>query len=268
MRFAEQPAHALAFGSDGRLYAGRERQLRQIAPDGTSSLVAELPAAGPEKPRIWALAEHAGALYGAAHDRIFRLTKEGAVSNFITEDFPGPCGVTDLAFDREGNLYVTYDKDVACYDAEGRKRIVLDGAALKEPIIRWLTSLRIDQCGRFWLSDVRSRRVLLAELNPERRLEIKRVFQLSQHPEYLAVARNGQVFVGFPDGDGLARLAETGEPEYFPLAGQIDFPASMSFGPSGADEATLYLACRNGIFRLPSFAPGDVARAFGSADIR
>lgn len=248
-RFASQAAHALAF-ADGQLYVARERQLWRITPDGATALLAELPPSSEKTPRVWALAPHSGRLYGAAHDRIIRVDPDGTVTTEVPEAFTGPCGVTDLAFDQRGDMYVTYDKHVARYTPEWKKQIVLDGTNSTKPIIRWLTSLRIDQQDRFWLSDVFSRRVLLAVLNADGMLEIRQTFQLPEHPEYLAVADDGRVYVGFPDAGTLAVLNDDGTFAMLTLSSRLESPTSMAFGGAGFDHNLLYVACGNGIFAV------------------
>jgi hypothetical protein len=244
--FAPQPVHALAFGPPGTLFIGGQRQIWRLTADATLTPLAELPASDTDRPRVWSLAWHNDQLYGAAHDRIIRVARDGTVTNLIEEKFPGPCGVTDLVFDRRGDCYVVFANVVARYDAGWKRTIVLDGRTTT-PALRWLTSLRIDHEGRFWISDVPNKRVLVATLNAVRMLEIQRVIELPDYPEYFAVSREGAVYVGFPDGNGIARLDAPGAPTVWRFGERLRNPVAMAFGGEGFDRDGLYVAGSNGV---------------------
>jgi hypothetical protein len=244
--FSPRSAHALAFGPAGALYLGGQRQIWRLTPDATVQPVAELPASDADRPRVWSLAWHDGQLYGAAHDRIIRVAPDGTVTNLVEEKFPGPCGVTDLVFDPRGGCYVVFANVVARCDANWQRTIVLDGTKTT-PKLRWATSLRLDGEGRFWISDVRSKRVLVATLNAAKVLEIQRTIDLPDYPEYFAISRGGAVYVGFPDGNSLARLDQPGEPRVWRFGEQLQNPVAMSFGGEGFDPDLLYVAGGNGV---------------------
>jgi hypothetical protein len=254
-RIAEQPAHALAFDGAGALYVGRQRAVQKITPDGKVRPFATLELDQGETPMLWALRFGPdGALYGAAHDRIVRISSNGAVETLIEKDFPGPCGATDLDFDEQGAMYVAYADKLARYTlagAEAEKTVVLDGAKT-DPVIRWLVAVRVDRrSGDLYVSDVRSKRIFVCRSGPSGMLEPARVANLPEHPEYFALAPDGRAFVGFPSADAVMRVDELAPPDSLQRLGDwLTFPASLSFGDEGFDRSALYAACRDGIYEI------------------
>lgn len=253
-RLSELPAHALAFDEQGALYFGSERTIHKLTPDGRTRPFVTLPQDKGDTPRIWSLRLGPdGQLYGAAHDRVIRITVTGEVSTVIEEDFPGPCGATDVDFDEQGNMYVAYANQLARYTPgreKATKTIVLDGAK-SEPPLRWLVGVRIDRRrGDVYLSDVPNKRALIGRFTPEGTLKPARVLDLPEHPEYFAVAESGAVYVGFPDADGIMRVDEHPRHALNALGERLDFVATLSFGGRGFDSRALYAACRNGVFEI------------------
>jgi hypothetical protein len=249
-RLTEQPGHALAFDEQGALVFGSKRTVYKLAPGGQAQPFATLPEDGTETPHLWSLRlGPGGQLYGAAHDRIVRLSSSGEVTTVVEEDYAGPCGATDVDFDAEGNMYVAYGNKLARYSPKLEKTIVLDGAR-SQPIIRWLVGVRIDRrTGDVWVSDVPSKRVLACRMGTDGTLLPARVLDLPDHPEYFAVKGDGAVYVGLPDGNAVMRLDTDPRAPLERLAG-VDFVATLGFGGRGFDASALYAACRNGIFEI------------------
>lgn len=132
--------HAITFNHNGLMFVGGKLDIFTISPDKSFKHFLTLKESAPNT-IIWSMVFGSdGNLFIAANDRIVKVSPDGKQQVIIREDFSGPCGATDLRFDKQGNLYVVYDNIIARYDSSFKKTIFIDGTKFPTPI-RWAVGI-------------------------------------------------------------------------------------------------------------------------------
>lgn len=188
-----------------------------------------------------------GNIYCAARDRILKISRDGEITTYIKEDFPGPCGVTDIEFDSIGNLYVAYDDIVARYSPDIQKTVLIEGRKQKT-YMPWIVGIKFDlDYKHLYLSDLRGLRVVKYAMNRDGTVGREpSIIDLYRYPEYFAIDNRGNVYVSLPDNNYLVRIKE-GSRSDIKCEKKLNFPTTLAINSS--EEEWLYIACRNGIYR-------------------
>lgn len=247
--YSDIHSHATAFDSTGNLYIAKDgKKVMKITPDRTVSDIADLDAF-PTKTHIWSMEMGKdGSLYCAAQDRVLKISNDGKIATYIKEDFTGPCGVTDIEFDPNGNLYLAYDDIVARYTPALKKTIVIQGIN-QRPVMQWIVGIKFDPDNKYlFLTNLHGKNVARYAIN--RRGKAGKdffKFDMDGFPEYFAVSGTGDIYVSLPDGNCIRRIKKDGSVNTIECEGKLMFPTTLALNP--AEENWLYIACRNGIYR-------------------
>jgi sugar lactone lactonase YvrE len=271
---AAQPSTVVAFNpaafelpesitsdEDGNIYLSMANQVKVVTPAGQVSVFATLPI--PAGAFVTGLKMGPdGYLYagsgGFAPDPsaafVWRISPSGVVSQFAALDsfgFPN-----DLAFDDDGNLYVT-DPFLGCIwklDEVGDSSIWLSDALLdgnsESP------ALLIHEFGVDGIAFDRNQKSLyVGNLDYGRIIKIKMdhgypedVQVFADDPEVLAGAdgiafdTKGTLFVAVNGQDRIAAVDKHGVVSVVAQGGLLDAPSSMVFGTTHDDKKTLYIS--------------------------
>jgi gluconolactonase len=183
-------------------------------------------------------------------------------------------GLNDLAFDRDGRLWVTNMGDrrhpewagVWCIPATGEPVHSKVGATRPNGI-RW--SNQGGGSGTLWVADYARPRAFRVPAVPgklglggETSLDFAAAPNGSGGADGLAIDAQGNAWIALPGHDRIAVVAADGTPRGF--LDVPDGPSNCAFG--GADGKTLFITTRSTVRSVPTLVEGAwVARAFAKA---
>jgi sugar lactone lactonase YvrE len=256
--FCESPQeiHAIAFDDKGLMYAAGKADVFKVTPDKSIKHFLTLENTSPTT-TIWSMKFGTdGNLYIAAHDRIVKITPDGTQQVIIWENFPGPCGATDLRFDRHGNLYIVYDTFIAKYDTSFNKSILIDGSKFQTPI-QWAVGMEFSSDEQYlYIADCRGSHAYVVPTAAKDYYQSAKIY----------ATRWGQYFT--KDNDGNIFLTSLGGyrnlPEFIvfkqnlknreitckrkPRQNENNYKKTIVFGEAGYDEHAIYCIIGNTIY--------------------
>jgi hypothetical protein len=251
-----QEIHAIAFDHKGMLYAAGNTEVFTIAPDRTTKHFAALDHPGPAT-TIWSMTfSRNGNLYLAAHDRIVLITPGGMQQVIIQENFPGPCGATDVRFDRRGNLYVAYDNVIAKYDTSYHKSIFIDGSKFQTPI-KWAVGLELSSDEQYmYVGDCDGSRAYIVPIAEEDFYQRAKIYR-TRWGQYFTKDTEGTIFLSslggyrtMPEFVMFTQTTKSGEINCTrkPLQDEHSYKKTIAFGEAGYDEQAIYCVIGNLIY--------------------
>lgn len=250
------PIHGIAFDNQGLMYVGGHKKIYTITPDKkirhfttledtTGNTMIWNLRFGPDK-----------CLFAAAKDRVLRISPTGEQNTILNEQFPGPCGVSDLRFDNNGQLFVAYDNIVAKYDTDFQKQIIIDGSQFNPPL-KWIVGLEFsDDFTTLYLGDCNGKQVLIVPYLSPKMIEESQAFP-TNWGQYFTQDDSGNVYL-----TSLGRNSEW--PEFVMLTSEdkrVDiccekrvlqnrkiFKKTLAWGQEGFNENAIYCIIGNSIY--------------------
>ena len=230
---------AVALGLDGELYAGGEAgQVYRIDPTGQYEEVARVDGfvAG-----VTACADGGLLVCDTASGRVVRIGANGEISPFSQGESLGFPNFA--AFDSRGGLFVTDSGDY--YGSDGRLLLIHPSGEVEvvvESDLRYPNGLAVDPSGDgLYVAQSGASNILRFPLSDAGVGEAQVYATIpGTAPDGLALAANGDLFVGCYTPDAIYRVLPTGEVEPFlvdPWADLLNRPTNLAFG-----EGVLYYA--------------------------
>lgn len=250
---------SLAIAPDGTQYISMGGTVRRLDPDGTLSVFATLPIdafalgvkLGPD-----------GCVYNASTSLnptvagafIWRTCAAGDTEAYVALDPSG--GPNDLAFDSEGNLYVTDPVLGRIY------RVDVDGVAevwLEDPLLlgnasdpallfraQGVNGIAFDRGERnLYVGNLDYGRILRIGLDgcgEPSALEVFAESPLLRGADGIAFDRRGTLYVAVGAQDQLVSVDSFGVVSVVAQGGLLNGPASVAFGTTTGDRRSLYVA--------------------------
>ena len=221
----------IAVGPSGELYAGGEAgQVYRIDPAGTFQEIARVEGlvAG-----VTLTIDGDLVVCDTVAGRVVRVTPDGEVSPLSRE----PLGYPNFAaFDSRGQLFLTDSGDY--YGSDGRL-LMLDSSGGVEVVIdgglRYPNGLALDPAGEWlYLAQSGASNILRFPLSTSTvgKAEVY-ANMIGTAPDGLALAANGDLFVGCYTPDAIYRIHVNGEVEPFlvdPWSDVLNRPTNLAFG--------------------------------------
>ena len=208
--------HAIAFDNNGELFVAGCQDIYRVNSDKKIVHIASLTDTT-SKTIIWAMDFNKdNDLFIAAKDRIVKLDKSGKLATIIKENFDGPAGVSDVRFDKSGNIYAVYGNTVTCYDSQWNKTIVVDGNKF-DPAIKWAVGIEFDKEENYlFIGDCNGQQLLAVPFkNPDYEKESKTY--PSKWGQYLTKDLEGNIYLtmlGKGTQSEFLRVQENMQSEY------------------------------------------------------
>ena len=250
--------HAIAFDNNGELYVAGCQDIYRINSNKEIVHIASLTDTT-DKTIIWAMDFNTdNDLFIAAKDRIVKLDKSGKHATVIKENFDGPAGVSDVRFDKSGNLFAAYGNKIASYDSQWNKKIVVDGSKF-DPTITWAVGIEFDQDENYlFIGDCNGQQLLAVPFkNPDYTKEIKTY--PSKWGQYLTKDLEGNLYLtmlGKGTQSEFLRVQENMQPEYLtvknkPFQDRKEHKKTIAYGSFGSDEEAIFCIIGNKIYWYP-----------------
>ena len=250
--------HAIAFDNYGELYVAGCQDIYRISSNKEIIHITSLTDTT-DKTIIWAMNFNTdNDLFIAAKDRIVKLDKSGKLSTVINENFDGPAGVSDVRFDKSGNLYAVYGNTVACYDSKLNKTIVVDGNKF-EPAIKWAVGIEFDQYENYlFIGDCNAQQLLAVPFkNRDYTIEIKTY--PSKWGQYLTKDLKGNLYLtmlGKGTESEFLRVQENMQSEYLtvknkPFQDRKEHKKTIAYGRFGSGADAIFCVIGNKIYCYP-----------------
>lgn len=201
-----KPIHAVTFDKNGLMFLGGKLDVFTLNADKSINhfITLQDPC---QNTIIWSMIfDKNGNLFIAANDRIVKVTPDKKQYAIIKESFSGPCGVTDLRFDKIGNLYAIYDKIVARYDSLFNKVVFVDGSKFKIPI-QWGVGIEFSNDEQYlFIGDCWGSKVYIVQLTGNNLYENTKTIK-TNFGQYFAKDNSGNIYLTSIGGeDGIPEL--------------------------------------------------------------
>jgi hypothetical protein len=239
--------HAITFDGKGSMFVGGCHDIYRITPERVIEHFATLSDTS-SVTTIWGMTFHPnGDLFVAAHDRIVKITPSGTQLVVIRENFPGPCGVTDLRFDRKGRLLAAYADIVARYDASYNKSIFISGKDFRPPI-QWSVSIEFgNQDSTLYIADCKGKQLYLVPYFQTDSIHAARIIPTNLG-QYLTKNRRGEIFLAMhgPPTFPEFLMLKGDSSEYFvhcttrPPQNRQRYKKAIAWGNTGFNTQALY----------------------------
>jgi Tol biopolymer transport system component len=248
--------HAIIFSPKEIMYLGGKLDVFMILPDKSIKHFIKLKDYTPNT-IIWSMTlDKYNNLYIAANDRIVKVTPDGLQQTLIQENFTGPCGATDLRFDKKENHYVVFDNKVVKYDKSLTKTLFIDGSKFSIPI-QWAVGIEISDDEKFmYIGDCNGSRTYVIPLSSTSRYSDTRIFS-NNFSQYFTKDCYGQIYNSSPDG-------RSNMPEFLmfkddntpvgiycnkkPSQDENNYKKTIAFGQKGFNEKAIYCIIGNNVY--------------------
>ena len=248
--------HGIAFDNQELMYVGGDKKIHTITPDKEVKHFVTLNDTT-ENTIIWSLRFGPDqALYVAAKDRVVKVSPKGDQTVIIKETFPGPCGVTDLRFDNNGDLFIVYDNIVAKCDSNYQRQVIIDGSQFV-PEMEWLVGMEFSSdFKKLYLGDCRGKHAYVISYLSKDFIDKSKSFP-TNWGQYFAQDKSGNVYLTslgtnptWPDF-----VMFTTESERVDLCSKNRVPQfrgnhkkAMAWGQKGFNENAIYCIIGNHIY--------------------